>query len=151
MAGIPQALQFKAFEPSRPFPECSPPLCDWGRLFFHKWFRRGPLRRHGIPSSTGGISEFCLQKYAKSWHFFVVNVLCFSLVSGFVKRALVETCLEAWYQVRICEEILGILGSWGLVQGEGGALGTVPLHNLRVTSHVLHQDVPLGWHQAHFF
>ena len=21
----------------------------------------------------------------------------------------------------------------------------VPLHNLRVTSHVLHQDVPLGW------
>ena len=28
--------------------------------------------------------------------------------------------------------------SWGLVYGEGGAPGTVPLHNLRVTSHVLH-------------
>ena len=28
--------------------------------------------------------------------------------------------------------------------GEGGAPGTVPLHNLRVTSHVLHQEVPLG-------
>ena len=28
--------------------------------------------------------------------------------------------------------------------GEGGAPGTVPLHNLRVTSHVLHQAVPLG-------
>ena len=30
----------------------------WERLFFQKWFRRGPLRAgHGIPSSTGGISE----------------------------------------------------------------------------------------------
>ena len=28
--------------------------------------------------------------------------------------------------------------------GEGGPPGTVPLHNLRVTSHVLHQEVPLG-------
>ena len=28
--------------------------------FFHEWFRRGPLRAgHGIPSSTGGISETC--------------------------------------------------------------------------------------------
>ena len=26
--------------------------------------------------------------------------------------------------------------------GEGGTPGTVPLHNLRVPSHVLHQDVP---------
>ena len=34
--------------------------------------------------------------------------------------------------------------SWGHVYGEGGAPGTVPLHNLRATSHVLHQDVPLG-------
>ena len=25
--------------------------------------------------------------------------------------------------------------------GEGGAPGTVPLHNLRVTSHVLHEEV----------
>ena len=30
----------------------------WGRLFFQKWFRRGPLRVcHGIPSSTEAISE----------------------------------------------------------------------------------------------
>ena len=29
-----------------------PPQYGWGRLFFHKWFRRGPLRAaHGIPSS----------------------------------------------------------------------------------------------------
>ena len=31
-----------------------------------------------------------------------------------------------------------------------GAPGTVPLHNLRVTSHVLHQDVPLEWYQLRF-
>ena len=32
-----------------------------------------------------------------------------------------------------------ILGySWGLVYGAGGRPGTVPLHNLKVTSHVLH-------------
>ena len=31
---------------------------DGLRLFFQKWFRRGPLRAgHGIPSSTGGISD----------------------------------------------------------------------------------------------
>ena len=28
------------------------------------------------------------------------------------------------------------------MDGEGGAPGTVPLHDLRVTSHVLHQGVP---------
>ena len=43
---------------SRTFPEFSPPQYGWGRLFFQKRFRRGPLRAgHGIPSSTGGISE----------------------------------------------------------------------------------------------
>ena len=41
--------------------------------------------------------------------------------------------------------------SWGLVHGEGGAPGTVPLHNLRVTSHVLHQEVPLAWYRVRFF
>ena len=57
-AGIPQTLLFKAFEASRAFPEFSPPQYGWGRLFFQKWFRRGPLRAgHGIPSSTGGISD----------------------------------------------------------------------------------------------
>ena len=56
-AGIPQALQFKAFEGPRAFPEFSPPQYGWRRFFFQKWFRRGPLRAgHGIPSSTGGIS-----------------------------------------------------------------------------------------------
>ena len=35
------------------------PQYGWRRLFFQKWFRRGPLRAaHGIPSSTGGISEY---------------------------------------------------------------------------------------------
>ena len=35
-----------------------PPQYGWGRLFFENWFRRGPLRAgHGIPSSTGGISD----------------------------------------------------------------------------------------------
>ena len=41
--------------------------------------------------------------------------------------------------------------SWGLVYGEGGAPGTVPLHSLRVTSHVLHQYAPLWWYQVRFF
>ena len=57
-AGMPQTLYFKAFEASRAFPELSPPQYGWGRLFFQKWFWRGPLRAaHGIPSSTEGISE----------------------------------------------------------------------------------------------
>ena len=47
------------------------------------------------------------------------------------------------------EEFWGILR--GLVYGEGGAPGTVPLHNLRVTSHVLHQEVPLGWYRVRLF
>ena len=32
-----------------------------------------------------------------------------------------------------------------------GAPATAPLHDLRVTSHVLHRDVSLGWHQVRFF
>ena len=40
------------------FQNSLPPQYGWGRLFFQKWFRRGPLRAgHGIPSSTGGISD----------------------------------------------------------------------------------------------
>ena len=42
-AGNPPNLSFKAFEASRAFPEFSPPQYDWGRLFFQKWFWRGPL------------------------------------------------------------------------------------------------------------
>ena len=69
--------------------------------------------------------------------------------SGFLKRALAQTCFRAWYQVRFLRRIFG--HSWGLVYGEGGAPGTVPLHNLRVTSHVLHQKVPLGWYRVRLF
>ena len=40
------------------FQNSLPPQYGWGRLFFQKWFRKGPLRAgHGIPSSTGGISD----------------------------------------------------------------------------------------------
>ena len=67
------------------------------------------------------------------------------LKSGFLKRALAQTCFRVWYQVRFLRRIFGHF--WGLVYGEGGAPGTVPLHNLRVTSHVLHQEVPLGWYR----
>ena len=57
-AGIPQALHLKALEASKAFPELSPPQYDWGRFFFQKWCRRGPLRAgHGIPSSIEGTSE----------------------------------------------------------------------------------------------
>ena len=42
------------------FQNSLPPQYGWGRLFFQKWFRRGPLRAgHGIPSSTGGGGEKC--------------------------------------------------------------------------------------------
>ena len=71
------------------------------------------------------------------------------VVSGFLKRALAQTCLRAWYQVRFFDLFLGILGA--LCTGKGGAPGTVPLHNLRVTSHVLHREVPLGWYRVRLF
>ena len=41
--------------------------------------------------------------------------------------------------------------SWGFVYGEGGTPGTVPLHNLRVTSHAQRRDMPLGWYEVRFF
>ena len=69
--------------------------------------------------------------------------------SEFLKRALAQTCFRVWYQVRFLRRIFG--HSWGLVCGEGGTPGTVPLHNLRVTSHVLHQEVPLGWYRVRLF
>ena len=58
-AGIPQALQFKPLEGSRAFETISrirslPPQYGWGRLFFQKWFWRGPLGAgHGIPAVLG--------------------------------------------------------------------------------------------------
>ena len=42
-AEVPQTLSFKASEASRAF-QNSPPQYGWARLFFQKWFRRGPLR-----------------------------------------------------------------------------------------------------------
>ena len=45
-------------------------------------------------------------------------------LSGFLKRALAQTCFRAWYQVQFLRRIFG--HSWGLVYGEGGAPGTVP-------------------------
>ena len=55
----------------------------------------------------------------------------------FLKRALAQTCLRAWYQVRF-------FSKWG-------APGTVSLHDLGVPSQVLQRDVPLGWYQVRFF
>ena len=37
------------------------------------------------------------------------------------------------------------------MEGKEGALGTVPLHNLQSTSHVLHQDVSFGLVPKYFF
>ena len=40
-------------------------------LFFQKWFRRGPLRAgHGIPSSTGGISDFSQPRILNTHRYF---------------------------------------------------------------------------------
>ena len=40
------------------FQNSLPPSTAGGRFFFQNWFRRGPLRAgHGIPSSTGGLSD----------------------------------------------------------------------------------------------
>ena len=56
--GCPKPYNSKHFEAPRAFPEFSPPQYGWGRFFFQKWFRRGPLRAsHGVASSTGGISD----------------------------------------------------------------------------------------------
>ena len=55
--GPPKPISFKAFEGSRALSEFSP--AHYGCGFF-SWFWRGPLRAgHGIPSSTGGVSETC--------------------------------------------------------------------------------------------
>ena len=58
-AGIPQTLQFKAFEGSRAFPEFSPPPVRLGMPLFSEVVpeRASQSCRHGIPSSTGGIAE----------------------------------------------------------------------------------------------
>ena len=43
---------------------------------------------------------------------------------------------QTWYQVRFLRSILGYI-LWACAGRRGGGPGTVPLHNLRSTSHVL--------------
>ena len=64
------------------------------------------------------------------------------LVSN-INRSLAQKCLEACTKYVLFEVSWGILGALCCVRGRG-APGTVALNNLSVTSHVLHQDVPLG-------
>ena len=54
--GSPKPCKTRHLKAPEHFQNSLPPQYGWGRLFFQKWFRRGPLRAgHGIPSSTGGI------------------------------------------------------------------------------------------------
>ena len=82
-------------------------------------------------------------------------ILCAFLFPDHCKHRASQTCLGANVPSGLVPStslFRNIFGhSWGLVCGEGGAPGTVPLHNLRVTSHVLHQEVPLGWYRARLF
>ena len=55
MAGIPQALQFNAFEASRAFPEFSPPQYGWGRNSFFRLETNSASRWKGVrlPRASG--------------------------------------------------------------------------------------------------
>ena len=56
--GCPKPYNSRHLRLPERFQNSLPPQYGWGRLFFQNWFRRGPLRAgHGIPSSTGGISD----------------------------------------------------------------------------------------------
>ena len=56
--GCPKPYHSRHLRLPERFQNSLPPQYGWGRLFFQNRFRRGPLRAgHGIPSSTGGISE----------------------------------------------------------------------------------------------
>ena len=56
--GCPKSYNSRHLRLPEHFQNYLPPQYGWGRLFFQNWFRRGSLRAaHGIPSSTGGISE----------------------------------------------------------------------------------------------
>ena len=56
--GCPKPYNSRDLKPPEHFQNSLPPQYGWGRFFFQKWFRRGPLRAgHGIASSTGDISE----------------------------------------------------------------------------------------------
>ena len=56
--GCPKTYSSRHLRLPKRFQNSLPPQYGWGRFFFQNWFRIGPLRGgHGIPSSTGGISE----------------------------------------------------------------------------------------------
>ena len=56
--GSPKPYNSRQLKPREHFQNFLPPQYSWGRLFFQKWLRRGPLRAgHGIPSNTEGIYD----------------------------------------------------------------------------------------------
>ena len=123
--------------------------CTWSKTF---------LVRHSLTPHQGLPQLLCLRRLVASmprkkhicWNYLMSSTQCgiagknndqpkakpsakqqylnTSHESGFLKRALAQTCLRAWYQVRFFRSIFG--HSRGLAQGEGGAPGTVPLHDL---------------------
>ena len=57
--GCPKPYNSRHLRPPEHFQNSLPPQYGWGRIFFQKWFRRGPPRAgHGIPGSTGA-AIFC--------------------------------------------------------------------------------------------
>ena len=57
--GCPKPYSSRHLRLPERFHNCLPPSTAGDASFFRNWFRRGPLRAgHGIPSSTGGISDF---------------------------------------------------------------------------------------------
>ena len=57
--GCPKPYHSRHLRLPEHFQNSLPPQYGWGRLFFQKRFRRGPLRAgHGIPGSTEGISDW---------------------------------------------------------------------------------------------
>ena len=56
--GSPKPYNSRHLKAPEHFQNSLPPSTAGDASFFQKWFRRGPLRAgHGIPSSTGGISD----------------------------------------------------------------------------------------------
>ena len=56
--GCPKPYNSRHLRLPEHFQNSLPPQYGRGRLFFQKWFRRGPLGAgHGIPGSTEGVSE----------------------------------------------------------------------------------------------
>ena len=95
-------LEFPSVEASRAFPEFSPPQCGWGRLFFQKWFRRGPLRAgHGIPSSTGA---FLISIFLKK------NTPTINLW-GYLKLVMIKPVIRMFHMFCVCSLHFPCFGS----------------------------------------